>query len=410
MRNTLLAEADAASLHALDGQALSQALAAATAGARDARISVAVRSHGGTVAASLGAPDDAAPMGCIAKLLTASLVRAAVQAGRLTFATELGELVGSADAALRSTTLRQLLEHAHGLDDSALDPPRRGARGFLDATEFLERVSALQRFAMPGDCYSYGHLGAWLAAIALERIHARRFAALARDWLEPALGAHLSVPTVLCPALGAGLALHAADLACLAAQAAAGPERWPSGTAAGTHGNVTPLPGWNPLERGVFLGWKHSGQRWFGHQSAWPSASAYVRVQPATGVAIAVLARTCSAAMIAARLFGRALPELFELRPPPESGSRCNDDDWLGRYAHAALEIRIERAEGGLWLRAEPRSPRAPPSHARLAASGRVRLASPANEHAPFVELVAAPDGLGKWLWNGRCLLRPVRA
>jgi CubicO group peptidase (beta-lactamase class C family) len=408
MTPTLVAAAEQGAAGFFDRERLVCALSEATQLAREARASIAVRSYGGTVTASVGGRDEPAPIGCIAKLVTATLVRAAVQAGRLSFDADLGAVLGAGAGVLRRITLRHLLEHTHGLDDSALDEPRR-ASGFLDAAEFLERAATLQRFAAPGDCYSYGHLGAWLAAIVLERIQARRFADLARGWLEESLGAPMTVSIAACPALGAGIALDAPALARLAAHAVAGPERWPSGELAGTYGSVTPLPGWNPLERGVFLGWKHSGRTWFGHQSAWPDASAYVRAQPATGLAIAVLARTHSAAVIAARVFGRIFPELFGLRAPAESGAGSEDSEWLGRYAHAALEVRIDRGPRGLVLDAHARRSDAPPLHARLNAAGAVRLASPANDRVPFVQLVSAAPESARWLWNGRCLLRPVR-
>lgn len=402
----MLAAAEPRATGFLDRDALAFALAEATLGAREAHVSVAVRSHGGTLAASVGGADDPAPVGCIAKLLTATLVRAAVQGGRLSFDGDLGAVLGADAGVLRCITLRQLLEHTHGLDDSVLDGPRR-ARGFLDAAEFLERARRLQRFAPPGLCYSYGHLGAWLAAVVLERIHSRRFAEIARAWLEEALGARVTVPLAACPALGVGIDLDAAALANLAGHAVAGPERWPSAEVAGTYGAVTPLPGWNPLERGVFLGWKHSGRTWFGHQSAWPHASAYVRAQPATGLAIAVLGRTHSAAVVAAKLFGRLYPELFAFRPPGDSGPCSDSTEWLGRFAQAALEVRIERGACGLVLRAQARRDGAAAIEARLAHTGAVRLAYPANDRVPFVQLVEPPQEKARWLWNGRVLLRP---
>lgn len=392
-----------------DRDALRAALREATQGAAEPRVAVAVRSHGGSVVAAVGGADEAAPIGCLAKLVTAALARAAVHAGRLSFDDDLVVALGAPARPLGSTTLRQLLEHTHGLDDSLLAPPRP-ERGFLDAADLLARAAALPRFAPPGACYSYGHLGAWLAAVVLERVHGRRFSELARAWLEQCFGTRVPAAATLCPALGTGLALTAGELVRLAAHAAAGPERWPSGAQPGTHGVVTPLPGWNPLERGVFLGWKHAGRTWFGHQSAWPGASAYVRAQPATGLAVAVLARSHAAAVIAARLFARALPELFELKPPPRDERAA--DDWAlpGRYGQAALEVDVVRDATGLTLTARDGREPAQTLRARLMpAGGAVHLASPANERVPFAQLVRVAGASRPWLWNGRCVLRPCR-
>jgi CubicO group peptidase (beta-lactamase class C family) len=387
---------------------LQAALAAAMRGATGGRASVAVRSHGGTAVATVGGADEAVPIGCVAKLVTAALVRAAVQHGRLSFDDDLETLLGASTQALRGIRLRHLLEHTHGLDDSALAPPR-WLRGFVDVGELLGRAAALRPFAAPGTCYSYGHLGAWLAAAALERVLARRYSDLARGWLHDPLGGQVPLAAGLCPATGLGLALDAAQLARLLAHAVAGPERWPSGGVHGSHGGITPLPGWNPLERGVFVGFKHAGRSWFGHQSAWPGASAYLRAQPATGFAVAVLARTHAAAVIAARLLSRDVPELFELRAPGHSDSFRDDDAWCGRYEQAALAVDVATTDAGLGLTAHTRDAPCARLRARLVPAGaQVCFTLPSNDIVPYVQLVAAPSGGAGWLWNGRCVLRPA--
>lgn len=390
-----------------DAQRWQAALEAAMRGAAASHVTVAVCSHGGTVVATVGGPDAAAPIGCLAKLVTAALVRAAVQEGRLAFDEDLGALLGVSAAALRAVRLRHLLEHTHGLDDSWLAAPR-WARGFLDAADLVERAAALPRFAPPGGCYSYGHLGAWLAAAVLQRVTARRYSDLARAWLREPLEGRVPLAAGLCPATGDGLALRAAQLVRVVAHAAAGPERWPGGGVAGTHGAVTPLPGWNPLERGVFLGWKHSGRSWFGHQSAWPGASAYVRVQPATGLTLAVLARTHSAAVLAARLFGRDLPELFDLRAPDAADGHGDEAAWHGRYAQAALALDIAATGTGLALAARARAAPGEVLRLHLAPAGATLcFARPSNDLVPYAQLVRARARDEAWLWNGRCLLRP---
>lgn len=382
-----------------DAPSLESALRRATQGAASARVAVAVHSVAGTVVASVGGADEAVPIGCVAKLLTATLVRAAARQARLSLDDELGALLGPVPWALRGITLRQLLEHRHGLDDSALAPPRY-RRGFLDDAELGERVATLARFAAPGECYSYGHLGAWLAAVALERVHARRFTELARAWLRDSLDLRAADAPAICPALGSGLALPAGELARFVARATAGLE-------CDAHGTIAPLPGWNPLERGVCLGFKHSGGDWLGHQSAWPGASAYVRGNAASGVGLAIVARTHPAAVVAARLLGGAHPELFQLRPPAPHAADAADAHWPGRYAQAALEVTVASRSEGLALEARSSHEPAQSARARLMPSGGpVRFASPANELVPFAQLVRVPGEGAPWLWNGRCLLR----
>lgn len=345
------------------------------------------------------------PLGCLAKLFTATLVRRAAERGRLALDGEVAPLLGGNFAALRGVTVRQLLEHTHGLDDSLLGAPRC-ERGFIDRGELLTRVAALERFAVPGAVYSYGHLGAWLAAAALERVRGRPFGALVRDGLlEPlAIDGVWSAagPARLCAATGAGLALTAEELARFGLQALAKGE-----SLAGEP--IMPLPGWHPLERGVCLGWKYAGAGWFGHQSAWPGASSYLRVQPERGLALAVVASAQAASLIAVGVFGARLAELFEsqVRPPGEGPA----SDVSGAYEQAARVIAIAATPRGLqaeaWERDEHGVRRGVPARAALIPARGVLFARPAREHLPFVEPVPGGNG-ARCLWNGRCVLRPA--
>jgi len=120
-----------------------------------------------------------APIGCVAKVLTAALASAAVARRDLSFDAGVCDLLARDVAALRGVTVRHLLEHTHGLDDSLLSAPRY-RHGFIDADELCSRVAALTRWAAPGAVYSYGNAGAWLVAATLERVRGRAYAAHAR--------------------------------------------------------------------------------------------------------------------------------------------------------------------------------------------------------------------------------------
>jgi CubicO group peptidase (beta-lactamase class C family) len=303
-------------------------------------------------------------------------------------------------------TVRHLLEHTHGLDDSLLAAPLY-ERGFIDREELLLRVSTLTRFASPGVAYSYGHLGAWLAAAALERVLGRAFGALVRyGLLEPlAIDGVWSEASAapLCAATGAGLALTAEELARFGLQAL-------------TQGEVlaaepiTALPGWHPLERGVCLGWKYAGAGWFGHQSAWPGASSYLRVQPERGLALAVVASAQAAALVALGVFGARLAELFESQAGPRDAGPASDVS--GAYEQAARVVAIAATPRGFqaetWERDEHGARCGVPARAALVPARGVLFARPAREHLPFVAPVQGTNG-ARWLWNGRCVLRRVR-
>ncbi len=152
-----------------------------------------------------------------------------------------------------------------------------------------------------------------------------------------------------------------------------------------------PLPGWHPLERGVCLGWKYAGAGWFGHQSAWPGASSYLRVQPERGLALAVVASAQAAALVALSVFGARLAELFEsqARAPGEGSA----SDVSGAYEQAARVVAIAAtprrvARGGVGTRRARRAARrAGSSGARTGSRGAVR---PARQGALAVRRAGA--------------------
>jgi CubicO group peptidase (beta-lactamase class C family) len=354
------------------------------------------------VAASVHGPRDRpAPIGCLAKLLTATLVTRAANHGVFALDAAVAGLLDVPGEALRGVTVQHLLEHTHGLDDSLLAAPRH-VRGFIDRGELLSRLSALLRWAPPGAVYSYGNAGAWLLAGLLERLHERRFATLVRDDLLAPLRIEGSWCDTnadgLCAALGAGLALTAAELVRIALHAA---------QIDGFGAPITPLPGWHPLERGITLGFKSAGGGWLGHQSVWPGASTFLRVHPQRQLALAVVAREQPAALVALGVLGKHFPELFAGRTnvPAESRAPLRP----GRYEQAAHVVAIAATPQGLcadgWDRDERRVRRGQCTSATLVRAGCIWFARPATGLVPYLEAVPGVDG-AVWLWNGRVVLR----
>ena len=371
-------------------------------------VSIAFVSGSRVATASAGDARAAAgwPIGCVAKLLTGTLVRRAAARGVLELDSCVAPLLGAEEEALRDVTVRQLLEHTHGLDDSLLAPPRYD-HGCIDRAELVRRVGVLERFARPGVAYSYGHVGAWLAAAILERAYGRAFAALVREQLLRPLRAggawSQRDAAPLCAASGAGLELTAEQLARFGLHALT-----IHGSLAGVP--TVPLPGWHPLERGVCLAWKYAGAGWFGHQSVWPRASTFLRVQPERELALAVLASEEAAALVALGVFGARVPELFEWQAMPAHDRPAHDAaDAPGAYEQAARAIVISRAPCGLqsetWERDERGARRGTPARASFVGARGVLFSRPANEHLPYAELVRGEGG-ARWLWNGRCVLR----
>jgi Beta-lactamase len=356
---------------------------------------------------SLGARRVPIRVGCIAKLLTAMLARRAFDSGRLAPDEQATACfrAGPARRALRGVTIRQLLEHTHGLDDSLLSATPRDACGRIDADALVRKLCAVAPLATSGGLYSYGNAGACLVAALLERLDSRRYAVQIEEALLEPIGLRaVGSAGLICPATGRELALDANSLLTLVAESTfAAPDAWPDDERAGDYGFATPLPGWNPLERGVYLGWKYHGAGWIGHQSQWPRESVLVRAHPRRRLVLVAAARDHAAAVVAARVFGAFLPELFDLRVParPSPSSR----PLTGAFHSAAWRVAIHRAGEQHELRAR-RYDCFYESTAtlRLAAPG-LWLTRPLLNAFPHVELVER-DTDGAYLWNGRFVLR----
>jgi CubicO group peptidase (beta-lactamase class C family) len=364
-------------------------------------VAVALAAGPVAVTASVHGPADRpAPIGCLAKLLTAALVARSARRGALALDAAVADLLEAPSGALRGVTVRHLLEHTHGLDDSLLAPPRH-VRGFTDRSELLSRAQALLRWAPPGLAYSYGHAGAWLLAAVLEKLHERTFAALVRDELLAPLRSDSRCGATAepwCAALGAGVALTAEDLVRFALAATQND---------GFGAPITPLPGWHPLECGIALGFKVAGGGWLGHQSVWPGASTILRVHPPRELALAVVSREQPAALVALGVLGKRFPELFAglTRVPAEPRAQLLP----GCYEQAAHVVAVAVTPQGLRAEAWARDERGVRSgqgvSAVLVRAGCVWFARPASDLVPYLEAVPGVAGAA-CLWNGRVVLR----
>lgn len=342
-------------------------------------------------------------VGCIAKLLTAMLARRAFETRRIAPDEHVSDLLsaGAARGALRGITVRQLLEHTHGLDDSLLSAAPRDSLGRIAADTLARELRAAVPLATPGALYSYGNGGAGVVAALLERLSSRPYAAQLAEMLE-SLGIRAVRPAnPICPATGGELALDASALLDLVAEATfAAPGVWPDDECAGDYGFATPLPGWNPLERGIYLGWKYHGSGWLGHQSVWPGHSVLVRAHPRRRLALIAAARDHAAAVVAARVFGAYLPELFELKVSAQSNA--TQDLSVGTFGSAAWRVDIRQAGDGLELRARRNDGSSESSAALRAVVPGLWLTRPVLSAFPHVELVETDRA---YLWNGRFVL-----
>jgi CubicO group peptidase (beta-lactamase class C family) len=378
----------------------------ALGGAVTGDVVVGLRS-GGRTACAASAPDlSRAPIrvGCIAKLLTAMLARRAFQARRIAPDELVSDLLSARAArdALRGITVRQLLEHTHGLDDSMLAAAPIDSLGRIDTDALALELRTARPLASPGALYSYGNAGACVVAALLERVGSRSYAAQLAEALESLGTGVVGSAEAVCPATGGELALDPSVLLDLVAQATfVAPDVWPDDECAGDYGFATPLSGWNPLERGIYLGWKYHGAGWLGHQSAWPGHSVLVRAHPRRRLALVAACSHHSAAVLAARVFGAHLPELFNLKAPARTNT--TPEPPVGTFSSAAWRVHIREVGDELELRVRRNDDSVELSAALRAMAPGLWLTRPVLSAFPHVELVRTTH---EHLWNGRFVLR----
>lgn len=279
--------------------------------------------------------------GCLTKLLTAALVEEAIEKGKFARNTLVQDVLTGGSVRLGGVAVGQLNEHTHGLDLAS--PLSADGCERIDLESLL---AAIKPQALPGDLYSYSNVGAWLAAAMLERVETRSFAALLTSQLFAPTRMRWSKDVTsrlsrddICPAVGAGLVVSVGDmLRFLTDSAIPRARQWPR-----TLTGITALPGWHPLEQGIYRGWKFYGEGWYGHDSTWPRASALVRMQPQARIAIVIASAVQPVAAIGAKLFAKVLPEYRSLRVPRAVALLGPLERYCSCYGHServAIECR----------------------------------------------------------------------
>lgn len=377
----------------------------------------------GGIVSDAGVGERAVSAGCLAKLLTASLLADAVSVHRIAWDDTVADLLACDDRdrdRLRGVEVRHLVDHTHGLDAGDLLRIPLCADGYIDVSRLCASL-APQPFIAPGKFYSYGHVGAWLGGALLEKLYGAPYAAV----LRAQRGLSIDATTdgeVLCPAVGADLRLTLGQWiefarACI--------DSWPQGASEASGGRA--LPGWHPTERAVMQGWKCYAEGWFGHSGALRDASVLLRIHPEARVALVIAANEANGApAIATGVFGDVLPEFRMLRPPkllkPDEAAQLALRDRVGRYAQAnsvldvtlddsgALRLSVRRRNAERHAFSEPM----PPEHVSSEPASPAKRLRPAHDDLflsesggdpefMFVQFIAdAPSTAPGYLWNGR--------
>jgi hypothetical protein len=125
-----------------------------------------------------------------------------------------------------------------------------------------------------------------------------------------------------------------------------------------------------------------------------------VRAHPRRRHALVAAGNDHSAAVLAARVFGAYLPELFELKTPARS--MTPPELPVGTFGSAAWCVDIREVGGELELRARRNDDSVEWSAALRALAPGLWLTRPVLSAFPHVELVQTPRA---YLWNGRFVL-----
>jgi CubicO group peptidase (beta-lactamase class C family) len=379
--------------------------------------------RGQAVLAALG-PDGPVPIGCIAKLLTSTLAGIAMAQGAFDPATRLSHLLAGTPFSherFANITVKQLLDHTHGLDDSRITSFPHSEDGRLDICRFYSQMGS-GRLHEPGRLCSYGSAGAWLIGAILERCFNRGYIELLHDELFAAIevsgstsdGSVRRGALHACPARGEALTLRSSDLLRFIEYQLTGPDEWCFGRTdrRALEQSVVPLAGWSPMETGIRLGWKYYGGGWFGHNSVLPGYPALLRVHPEHQVGFFVASTSYPASSIASALFGKTLPGYLSLRMPvlmsPAEAARQSLNGYAGTYANAATNIQIthydeSRLELRAFARNDSNSNTAPIHFATLRpAREEIFLLQPSNQSLiPFVQFIRSTSTGADYLWNG---------
>jgi hypothetical protein len=351
------------------------------------------------------------PLGCNTKLLTSALTLEAVRAGAFQLDEPVMQCLRLPRRAqahhLEGITPRHLLEHAHGLDDSALGGQPLRCDGFLDLRALLARLGAHRPVARPGEIVNYGNGGPWLISAVLERHFGKPYSQLLHERLTEPFGLYSTLrnrnellPSAICPSMGRQLRVTAAGMA-----------RFLHTKPLRDVTSVTAYPGWGLFEQGIALGWKSMGGGWFGHNSIWP-VSSMIRVLPEKDVVIVLMSRKHRAGALSTRLFTSLLPETS--RPPyppalsPEELAALPLQRYVGRYGNANLDVRISIQDGQLCVTTRVASAGAPVDYQSPLRARKEHLFLQETPGAPFsfLQFLPAEDASPSYIWTGNTVWR----
>lgn len=367
---------------------------------------------------------------CIAKLFTSALLSTLVLRKMIRPTDGVAALLPIREkkvrGLLRGMTVAHLLNHTHGLDDTALGSVPLLSDGTIDCNALCAELISTPPLFAPGALYNYGRGGGYLAGSVVEQLYAKPFGGVLETELLKPLGIRLVVgdhscvahATLLaCPSTGGHWRLTEMDVLKLLAQRL----RSSDGTDSQILWDHLPimqsasqrLPGWSPTEQSINLGWKGYGQGWYGHDGRAPDSSMLARINVERRVALVISCAGFSgndpSYVVLSRLFRDWFPELTRIDAPrsmDKAAAQClNLGKFAGTYRTRASSIVVGQSESELFMHMGGQAQRA---HRLRAAAENLFLATPAEHDVyPYVQFIGpAADGRHEYLWNGQNVWR----
>lgn len=366
--------------------------------------------------------------GCIAKLFTAALLSALILRRRIRPDDCVVALLPLREKKVRSqllgVTVAHLLNHMHGLDDTALGAAPLRSDGTIDCDALCMELLCTPPLFAPGALYNYGRAGGYLAGALVEQLYARPFGSVLESELLKPLGVRLVVgdrscvgdtTPLVCPSTGGHWRLTEMDvLKFLAQQLTSSDDSqscsslWPILQSASQR-----LPAWSPTEQSINLGWKGYGQGWYGHDGRASDSSMLARINVERRIALVISCAGFSgndpSYVALSRLFRDWFPELTRIDAPRSTNTEATRSldlgAFTGTYQTRASSIAVYLRDGELFMRIGDQAQRA---HRLRAATETLFLAAPAEHDVyPYVQFIRpAGEGRHEYLWNGQNVWR----
>jgi CubicO group peptidase (beta-lactamase class C family) len=347
-------------------------------------------------------PDSIFQVGSITKLWTSSLLMQLVDEGRVDLDAPvrayLSELHLQDESAAEQVTVRHLMTHTSGFEGDIFTDTGPGD----DCVEKLVGVLRdVPQLFPPGQMWSYNNAGFVVLGRLIEVLRGKPYDTCLRQYLLAPLGlthaatspyeailfraavGHIerqpdegyqpapvwALPRSNVPA-GSMLAMSARDLLAFARMhlrdgtAADGTRVLAPGTTAQMHQEQVRLPRLGRYGDSWGLGFERFETRQglvVGHDGGTVGQSAFLRIVPDAGVAVAVLTNGGIAASLNQEVVGHVLNELagVHLRPfpkPPADPPRVDAARYVGNYASDVVDVAITQDDDGrVWLEETPK-------------------------------------------------------